>query len=56
MHLMRTFIEESLCFWNLSHDAQKHVQTGLAISKRVEGAALTSMHSKLIFLMRTCHF
>ena len=21
MHLMRTFIEESLCLWNLSHDA-----------------------------------
>ena len=26
MHLMRTFIEESLCLWNLSHDAQKHVR------------------------------
>ena len=26
MHLMCTFIEESLCLWNLSHDAQKHVQ------------------------------
>jgi hypothetical protein len=26
MHLMRTFIEESLCHWNLSHDAQKHVR------------------------------
>ena len=26
MHLMRTFIEESLYLWNLSHDAQKHVR------------------------------
>ena len=26
MHLMLTFVEESLCLWNLSHDAQKHVR------------------------------
>ena len=23
---VRTFIEESLCLWDLSHDAQKHVR------------------------------
>ena len=26
MHLMGTFIEGSLCLWNLSHGAQKHVR------------------------------
>ena len=26
MHLMCTFVEESLCLWNLRHDAQKLVQ------------------------------
>ena len=36
MHLMRTFIEESLCLWNLSHDAQKHVRFVIVGRSRIK--------------------
>ena len=34
MHLMLTFIEESLCLCNLRHDAQKHCAVGVDVVGR----------------------
>ena len=32
---LATFIEESVCLWNLSHDAQKHVQFVIVRSRSI---------------------